>query len=147
MWQISCRNCHVGKMPYTFWLWQFPPLGIFLGIISGKGKNQKENQDGNSLPIRFTTSLPQTPVAKMCQKHLQLRLTCYTVTSTSNTRDQILFSVFSWLAHRTIYKLIPLYLNALFAVERSCHDMLQCLQTHWIIQPLGLLRCPDLLTI
>ena len=33
MWQISCRNCHIGKMPYTFWQWQFFPMRIFQGII------------------------------------------------------------------------------------------------------------------
>ena len=32
IWQFSCTNCHIGKMPYTFWLWQFSPMGIFLGI-------------------------------------------------------------------------------------------------------------------
>ena len=27
LWQISCTNCHIWKMPYTFW--QFPPMWIF----------------------------------------------------------------------------------------------------------------------
>ena len=39
IWQFSCTNCHIGKMPYTFWLWQFSPMGIFLGILQFTHKN------------------------------------------------------------------------------------------------------------
>ena len=38
IWQFSYINCHIGKMPYTFWLWQFSPMGIFLGIDKLKKK-------------------------------------------------------------------------------------------------------------
>ena len=30
IWKLSFTNCHIGKMPYTFWLWQFSHMGIFL---------------------------------------------------------------------------------------------------------------------
>ena len=55
IWQFPFTNWHKGKMPYTFWLWEYLPMGIFLCTVY-----TRQNKDDWFLIEKSTTSCTNT---------------------------------------------------------------------------------------